>query len=133
MERLKLFVVDDNEHFRSGIIFYLEQILKYKVIGEAYDGENFLKQKNIYVLADIILMDIQLPKMNGIQATKQLIWHHNNKNVIAVTDFQGIFGLTELITAGFKACVFKNRIYDDLPVAIDKVTKGRLHYPEEIV
>lgn len=133
MERLKFFVVDDNDHFRSGIIFYLEHILKYKVVGEASDGEDFLKQKNIYVLADIILMDIQLPKMDGIQATKQLIWHYNNKNVIAVTDFQGIFGLAELITAGFKACVFKNRIYEDLPVAIESVTNGKLHYPEQIL
>jgi len=133
MERLKFFVVDDSEHFRSGVIFYLEQILKYKVIGEACDGEDFLKQKNTYVFADIILMDIQLPKMDGIQATKQLIWHRNNKNVIAVTDYQGICCLKELIATGFKACVLKNRIYEDLPVAIARVTSGKLHYPEEIV
>lgn len=130
MEKLKFFVVDDSAHFRSGIIFYLEQILKYNVIGDASDGEKFLEQKWEYNTADIILMDIQMPKISGIMATKKIIWEHNTKTVIAVTDFQGMVGLKELINAGFKACVFKNRIFEDLPVAIDEVTNGKLCFPE---
>lgn len=132
MERLKFFVVDDSEPFRSGIVFYLEQILRHEVIGQASNGENFLEQKENYTLADIILMDIQMPKLNGILATKKLLWLHNNKTVIAITDFEDMVGMKDLIYAGFQACVFKNRIYEDLPVAIEDVTNGRMYYPEYV-
>ena len=132
MERLKIFVVEDNESFLEGIILYLEQVLYHKVIGCASDGEKFLEQRKKYVEADIILMDINMPNLNGILTTKKLLWANHSKKVIALTAMQTTVGLQQLICAGFKACVFKNRVFDDLPDAVAAVTKGNICYPKNI-
>lgn len=132
MEKLKIFVVEDNESFREGIILYLEQILKHEVIGYASDGMKFIEQKEKHYSADVILMDIQMPNLDGIQATKRYLLANHTQKVIAVTAFHTNVGLLQLISAGFKACVFKNRIYEELPNAIEAVIKGNRYYPRSL-
>ena len=132
MEKLKIFTVDDNESFRKGIIFYLEQVLKHAVIGYSADGEQFMRQRDKSSTADIILTDIQMPKIKGILAAKHILGFHYTKIVIAITDFQNTVGLMKLISEGFKSCVFKNRIFEDLPVAIENVMRGEFYYPDNV-
>ena len=130
MEKLKFFVVEDNASFLEGIILFLEQILNYEVIGSASDIENLLKQKARYYKADIILMEIQLTNINSIITNNKLIWMNHTKQVIAMITFQNVIGLIQLVNAGFKACVYKNRIFNDLHQAIKAVADGRMYYPE---
>lgn len=132
MKNLKFVVVDDNVTFLNGIIFYLEHILLHEVIGYALNGKEFLDQMDNYYEADIILMDVQMPEFDGIEATKRFLSFYHNANVIAVTNFPDIVYLRELINAGFKGCVFKNRIYEDLTSAIETVKKNKLYYPDNI-
>ena len=129
---MKFVVVDDNETFREGIIFYLENILNYKVIGKASNGREFLEQKQILKDADIVLMDVQMPEIDGIEAVMKFLRFYQNTKIIAVTDFPNAVYLKELIYTGFKACVFKNRVFEDLPAAIENVIKGKLHFPENV-
>jgi DNA-binding NarL/FixJ family response regulator len=132
MERLKIFIVEDNKSFREGIILYLEKTLNHQVCGYASDGMKFLEQKEKHYSADVILMDIQMPNLNGILATKRYLLANHTQKVIAVTAFQTNVGLLQLISAGFKACVFKNRIYEELPDAIDAVINGKRYYPKSL-
>ena len=132
MEKLKIIVVDDNKTFLSGIIFYLEHILLHEVIGFSINGKEFLDQKEKFSNADIILMDVQMPEFDGIEATKIFMSFYHKAKVIAVTNYPDIVYLRELINAGFKGCVFKTRIYEDLPVGIDTVLKGNLFFPVNI-
>jgi DNA-binding NarL/FixJ family response regulator len=129
MERLKIFIAEDNVSFLEGVILYLEQILKHEVIGHVSDGEEFINQRDKIQDADIILIDIQMPKINGILATKKMLWMNYTNQVIALTALQSVVGLIQLVNAGFKACVYKNRVYNDLPQAINAVTNGRMYYP----
>ncbi|UCH15108.1 MAG: response regulator transcription factor [Bacteroidales bacterium] len=132
MKKLKFIVVDDNVTFLNGIVFYLENILLHEVIGYAVNGKEFLDQKESFYEADIILMDVQMPEFNGIEATQRYLSIYHNAKVIAVTNFPDIVYLRELINAGFKGCVFKNRIYEDLPAAIETVRKENLYFPSDI-
>lgn len=132
MKKLKFIVVDDNYTFLNGIIFYLEYILLHEVIGYALNGKEFLDQKENFFEADIILMDVQMPEFDGIEATKRYLGYYHNAKVIAVTNFPDAVYLRELINAGFKGCVFKDRIYEDLPSAIKTVQMEKLFFPDNI-
>lgn len=128
---MKIIIVDDNKSFRDGLKYYLQKDHHYHIIGEANDGSEFLKLKNIHH-ADVILMDIQMPELNGIKTAKKILWDMNYLKIIAITMYEDKAYLRELIGAGFKGCVIKNKIYEELPQAIDNVSTGNLSFPGNI-
>ena len=130
MDKIKIILVDDNQKFRESIQFYLEEILHYEVIAEAFDGEAFLNLDNLHV-ADIVLMDISMPKLNGMKAAKMAL-QNNKLNIIAVTSYEDKTYLNELIESGIKGCVFKKDIHDNLKDAILSVKNGELFFPKSI-
>ncbi len=130
-DNIKVIIVDDNIQFRKHFKNYIENKLNYKVIAEASNGIEFLKLSNIY-RADIVLMDIAMDEMDGFETTKRAIWDYNKIQVIAVTMHSEKVFLIKLIETGFKGCVFKNRIFEDLPKAIDEVLQGDLFFPDGI-
>ena len=93
---MKFIIVDDNKTFGDGIKYYLENILNHQVIGVAHDGEEFLKLKNSHE-ADIILMDIEMPKLNGIETVKKALWDSPFLKFIAVTSYKEKAYLLELL------------------------------------
>lgn len=128
---MKFIIVDDNNTFREGIKYYLENMLLHEVIGTASDGLEFLLIKNIHE-ADIILMDIEMPNMNGIETVKKALWGNSNLKFIAITDYTDKAYLLELIGAGFRSCVFKSNIYEGLKEAISSVMNNKLFFPDDI-
>ncbi len=128
---MKFIVVDDNKTFRDGIKYYLENILSHKVIGVASDGEEFLKMENTHE-ADIVLMDIEMPNLNGIETIKKALWENHYVKFIAITNYTDKVYLLDLISAGFKACVFKPNIYDELENAILKIIANKSCFPPGI-
>lgn len=128
---MKFIVVDDNQTFREGIKFYLENILNHTVIDIASNGLEFLNLPNRNE-ADIILMDIEMPHLNGIETVKKAIWDNQYLTFIAVTSFIDKAYLDELIEAGFKSCVFKSNIYTELQEAIKAVVQKNLFFPKNI-
>ena len=128
---MKIIIVDDSESFREGLKYYLQKDHHYQVISEAKDGLEFLQLKNIHH-ADVILMDIQMPELNGIKTAKRILWDMNYLKIIAITMYEDKAYLRELVEAGFKGCVIKNKIYEDLPIVIDIVSKGKMSFPVNI-
>lgn len=127
----KIIIVDDNEIFRRSLEFHLKITLKYEVIGIAADGDEFLALNNIYN-ADIILMDIEMPVLNGFAAAQKAICSYINLNIIAITDYQDKAYLKNLIKTGFKGCVFKKNLFDEIELAIKYVLNNKLYFPEDI-
>lgn len=132
MKKTKIIAVDDNQTFLKSLIFYLEEVLEHKVIGFATNSSEFLHQRKNSVTADVILMDIQMPQVSGIEATKKFLSYYSHAKVVAVTSFPDAVYLRELIYAGFKGCVIKNRIYEELPNAINTVLRDKLYFPRNI-
>ena len=128
---VKVIIVDDNEIFRKGLKFYLENIKNFQVLNENSDGDEFLESDNMYI-ADIVLMDIEMPKMNGLEAAKNALWRYSELKIIAITNYKDKAYLSELIGVGFKGCVFKDEIYNELETAINTVLSGDIYYPEDI-
>lgn len=131
MNNLKIIIVDDNETFRKGIAFYVGTMLKHKLIAELEDGEQFLSLPNA-VEADVVLMDIEMPNINGIETIKKYLWMNRELKAIAVTNYEETVYLTELIEAGFKGCVLKKNIYKELDDAIKYVMQGKVYFSGDI-
>ena len=126
-----IILVDDNVQFRINLKNYIESDLNCKVIAEASDGVEFLKLPNI-VNADIILMDIAMQEMDGFEATKLILWQNSYLKIIAITMHTEKIFLVQLIETGFKGCVFKSNIFEQLPSALDVVSEGKLFIPDNI-
>ncbi len=127
---MKIYLVDDNTAFRENLKLFLEEHLKHQVVGESVSGKDFLKQTNMY--ADIILMDINMPEINGLNATKQSTWLHQSLKIIAVSQHIDTVDIQQLISVGFKGFVSKANLFRDLEDAIELVSKGRFFFPSEL-
>ena len=130
---MKIIIVDDNEEFRSTLKFFIEQKLKHTVIAEANIAEEFLTMDlRVVKDADVILMDIIMKNISGIEATMAMNWNHYGLKIIAVTmHVENVF-LTQIIEAGFKGCVFKSDIFKELETALNEVHAGRLYLNPDI-
>lgn len=128
---MKFIIVDDSPTFREGLSFVLKKDKNNEIIGMANNGKEFLELTNIYK-ADIILMDINMPEMNGADAVKTAMWRYPLLKVIAITMFNDTAYMKELIEVGFKGCVFKSDIYRELPKAIEIVKNGQFYFPQNI-
>ncbi len=69
MDTVKILIADDHDLIHNGIINFLRPIKRYRIIGKAVNGEDAI-EKAMQLSPDIILMDISMPVMNGIEATR---------------------------------------------------------------
>lgn len=130
-KKLTVFLVDDNETFREAVKQFLEIELNCKIVGEAENGQQFLKTYD-KLPADIVLMDIQMPEIDGIVATKKWCMYNPQTKVIAVTMFTEKVYLLPLIEAGFKGCIFKSEFFNEIVQAIDAVMHGKMFYSNNL-
>jgi DNA-binding NarL/FixJ family response regulator len=129
--KTKIIIVDDNLLFRRVIGKFLVREYGYTIIGEAACGEEFFALPNIYD-ATIILMDLQMPEIDGYEITKKILRDYNHIKVIANTMHTEKAFLNELINVGFRGCVFKPEIYTHVYKAIEMVNQGKYYFPEVI-
>ena len=131
---MKIIIVDDNNEFRSTLRFFLEQKLNHTVIADVASGEDFLALNSTLICdADVIIMDIVMNQLNGIEATKRITWVHKNIKILEVTmHIEKIF-LEQVIEAGFKGCVFKSEVFHTLEKALQEVKAGRLFINEHLL
>lgn len=125
---MKLLLVDDNEQFLESLIFLLTSKGKYEKIDIANDGRQALEKFNKDT-PDLVLMDIEMPELNGLEAVKQMLWNCPSVKFIAITMYHEKAYLDELISAGFNGCIFKNEVADKLDIAISNVMNGKYFFP----
>jgi DNA-binding NarL/FixJ family response regulator len=131
-KELNIAIIDDHEIFRKGLKMVLGKLKNIKVVMEASDGEEFIEQLKENPDVDIVLMDIEMPKMNGIEATKEAIDINKNLKVIALSMFKDDEYVQSMIDAGVKGFLIKNINKDILEKAISAVASGNVYYSEEL-
>ncbi len=127
---MNIFLVDDNKQFRDAMKVYLNQALRHNIVGEAENGLEFLQRYEYK--EDIILMDLNMPELDGYAAIKQAFIRDTRIKAIAVTMFKDSAYLKKLIEMGFKGCVYKSEVFKKLPIALNEVLNGNMYFPEEI-
>ena len=132
MEIAKIIIVDDHVIFRKGLSVILNEIDFVKVVGEASNGNELLELLRKQP-ADVILMDIKMPQMDGIEATKKVTVRHPGIKVIALTMFEEISYFNKMVEAGASGFLLKKTTSEELERAISQVLLDESYFSEEFM
>ncbi|MGC9471936.1 MAG: response regulator [Bacteroidales bacterium] len=128
---IRVFIVDDHEIFRNGLKMVIGKLGGMTVVGEAGNGKEFL-EKIEHTEADVILMDIEMPVMNGIEATARAMEEDPDRKIIALTMFNDDEYIQSMMDAGVMGFLIKNVSRETLKKAIETVHGGGNYYSEEL-
>jgi DNA-binding NarL/FixJ family response regulator len=128
---IKILLADDHPIVRKGIIACLARHEHLVIVGEAADGlEAVAKAKQL--LPDILLLDIDMPKMNGLAATEVLRKELPQIKVLILSMYQRSEYLLRILQSGARGYVLKGASSEDLLKAIETVNKGETFFSPEI-
>ncbi len=122
--RIRLVVVDDHALFRRGLVGLLKDMLEFEVVGEADDGLSALDLIQ-QVHPDVVLMDVNMPRMDGIQTMQTLRSRHADVRVLMLTISQDDEDLLGAIQAGADGYLLKNTEPEELRRSIQRVAQGQ--------
>ncbi|WP_373188174.1 UvrY/SirA/GacA family response regulator transcription factor [Halopseudomonas sp.] len=128
---IKVLVVDDHDLVRMGISRMLGDVPGLSVVGEANCGESAVTQARA-LKPDVVLMDVRMPGIGGLEATRKLLLHDKNLRIIAVTVCHEEPFPTRLMQAGAAGYVTKGAALDEMVTAIRQVASGQRYISPEI-
>ena len=132
MKNIKVFIVDDHNLFREGLKLLLTSLDFITEIFEAQNGKELLetvKDKQ----PDIILMDIEMPEIDGIEATKEVLKIFPDIKIIALSMYSDENYYSRMIDAGAKGFLLKNSNFNDVKKALKDVYKDKNYFSPEIL
>ena len=126
MDKLRIFLADDHAVVRAGLKTLVDAQADMVVVGEAGDGQLALEQARDCA-ADVVIMDISMPQLNGAEATAQLRQRCPNIKVLALSVHEDTGYLRKLLEAGASGYVLKRSAADTLIQAIRMVAAGDVY------
>ncbi len=123
MTKIRVLVVDDHAILRQGVSALLAMHGDIEVVGEASDGREAIN-KAVELKPDVVLMDIALPLMNGLEATRRIHKMNPKTKVLILTQYDSREYILSSIEAGAAGCVPKKAVASDLVSAIRAVYQG---------
>ncbi len=126
MGAIKLMVVDDHAIVRQGLIKLIEMISDFKVVAEGSNGREAIDLVKNH-RPDIVLMDLNMPDMDGIEACRRIKECDAGAKVIALTVCEEIDRITEALAAGAKGYILKNTDLESLARIIRGVHEGKAY------
>ena len=131
-----VFIVDDHAVVRSGLAAYLEFIDDVTLVGEAADGEQALRRlaelASRGALPDVVLMDLVMPNMNGIEATVHIIERFPTCRVVVLTSFGEMERINAALRNGAVGYLLKDAEAAEVAAAIRAAVRGEVHLDSEI-
>ena len=124
LSTVRILVVDDYDVFRQFVVEVLVKRPELQVVGEASDGLEAL-QKAVELRPDLILLDIGLPSLNGIEVARQIRSLVPESKIIFLTQESSSDLMQEALSLGARGYVTKNMVLTDLFAAVETVLLGR--------
>jgi DNA-binding NarL/FixJ family response regulator len=124
VKKIRVLIADDHGIVRKGLRLQLEQNSAFEVIGEASEGREAVRMAE-ELLPDVVIMDIAMPNLNGIQATAQLVKKNPQIGVIILSMHSDETYLTRTLAAGAKGYLLKENADADLYEAVKTVAGGK--------
>jgi len=132
MKKIKIYLVDDHALFREGLKFLLSGLDFIEEIFEAENGEQFISGLKANP-ADIALLDIEMPVMNGTEAARRALEIFPELKIIALSMYSEENYYASMIDAGASGFLLKNSKFSEVKKAILDVWEGRGYFSPEIV
>jgi DNA-binding NarL/FixJ family response regulator len=126
-KKLRVLLADDHEVVRDGLRLLIDSQDDMCVVGEAANGKQALSRAQ-ELKPDVVVMDLSMPEMNGLQATMQLRARSPELKVVALTAHEDESYLSQLCKAGASGYVLKRSAGDELIRAITAVARGEVHF-----
>ncbi|MBF4519503.1 response regulator transcription factor [Flavobacterium sp. ANB] len=131
---IKIALVDDEVLFRKGISFLLQREDNIEIIFEASDGEELISKLTSNVLKpDIIIMDLKMPVLNGVEATKIIRKAYPDIKIIALTSYDTKSFIANMIQVGAVAYLIKNTTPKELIHTINEVARKGFYYNQTVL
>lgn len=128
---MKILIADDHTMFINGLRLLLSDTGKYDVVAVAYNGQealSILAEQNI----DIVLMDVNMPKLNGYQATFKIKEQYPDVKVIVLSMLADELSVNKMLEAGADGYLFKNADEEELFESLDAVLRGEIYITKEV-
>ncbi len=127
MKKLRVLLADDHPIVRDGLKLLINNHPQMRVVGEAANGKEVLQQAR-QLKPDVVVMDLSMPEINGLQATQKLIAELPQIKVVALTGHEDETYLNQLCKAGASGYVLKRSAGEELIRALRAVARGEAYY-----
>jgi DNA-binding NarL/FixJ family response regulator len=127
MGKIRILICDDHGIVRKGLRLQLEQREEFEVLGEAADGREAVRLAE-ELAPDVVIMDIAMPNLNGIDAAAQMVKRNPELRVIILSMHSDESYLTRALTAGVKGYLLKETADLDLYRAVQAVAQGKVFF-----
>ena len=131
---MNIAIADDEALFRKGIILLLNDLEDITIVFEAENGQNLLNQlDNTPTLPDIILLDLNMPVLNGIEAAKVIREHHPEVKVIVLSSHYSKAFISNMLEIGAAAYLAKNASPEEMTLTINEVYEKGFYYDQRVL
>lgn len=131
MNKIKIIIADDHTMFLEGIVSLLENEERVSILGKAANGKLALKIIE-NTLPDIILLDISMPEMDGIEVTKIIKQKYPSVKILIVSTHSNIQMIAKLIRIGVDGYLLKNAEKQELIHALETIQNGATYFCKEV-
>jgi DNA-binding NarL/FixJ family response regulator len=129
--KLRVIVEDDHELAREGLRNMIQKIKSIEIVGEAEDGQELIKLTR-KLKPDVLLVDVKMPKCNGIEATKIIKKQFPHIGIVAISSFDEEDLVMDMLNAGATGYLLKNASIKEISDAVNAAYKDEPYYCEEI-
>jgi len=123
MDKLRILIAEDSAPFRQGLRGLLQSVDSLEVVGEATSGQEAIQLAN-QLQPDIVLMDLQMPGLNGIEATRQIVYTSPHISILMLTMFEDDESVFAALRAGARGYLLKGALKAEIVRAIQGVASG---------
>ena len=131
MDPLRVLVADDHEIVRKGLRFLLEAQPGWQVVDEALDGRDAVAKAKQYK-PDVVVLDLSMPTLNGLEATRQILAHDPRIKVLILTMHDSDPIIKDVLDAGARGYLLKSDASRDLVSAVEAIRRNKTFFTAKV-
>jgi DNA-binding NarL/FixJ family response regulator len=131
-KKFKIIIADDHTLFRQGLKLILEDIETIEVVADVANGKELIEAVR-ELLPDLIIMDINMPQVNGIEASRTILQEHTDMKILVVSMYGDEQYYNSVIENGVKGFILKDAENTELRLAVNAILNGKTYFSQELL